>query len=233
MILYFVGALNGNYAQIMGKLDPRPDWILCVGSFGVWPDPQAIDRATKRHGVGQFPDLYVKQVPFPCPTIFVEGTHDDHKWLYRRSLTRRYEVLPNVTHLVNGNTTTIGDTTHALRVLGLGKPYSDLYNTSGVAPSWERNWYTKGEVGTACAAGPVDILLGHEGLHGEQYGKFQCKAQGMQKIIYATRPKLFVHGHFNTFRQYQFMGTECYSLANGQMLLAEYNGQSFNCSIVH
>jgi len=234
LILYFVGALNGNYDLIRGRLDPRPDWVLCVGSFGAWPDPQAVDRATKKKGVGEFPEHYLQQTTFPYPTLFVEGTHDDHRWLHKRSLKGNFSVLPNVTHLSNGNTTTIGDTQHSLQVLGLGKPYSDSYALQPIPFSpWDRSWYTRAEVATACAAGPVDILLTHEGLHGEQYGKFQCKAQGIQKIIYATRPKLFVHGHFNTFRQYRFLETDCYSLANGQVLRAEYNGQSFNCSIVH
>ena len=229
MILYLVGALNGKYATITQKLDPRPDWILCIGSFGIWPDPQAIDRATKKKGVGEFPELYFRQTQFPYPTLFVEGTNDDHRWLWNRGLKGNSNVLPNVSHLRNGNTTTIGDAVHTLQILGLGKPYSDKY-TLNTNP-WDQSWYTKSEVTTACAAGPIDILLTHEGLHGEQYGKFSCKAQGIQKIIYATRPKLFVHGHFNIFRKYNFLNTECYSLANGQILLAEYDGLKFNTRI--
>lgn len=231
MILYFVGALNGDYAPITRRLDPEPDWVLCVGSFGVWPDPQAVDKASKRHGAGDFHRRYADQVPLPYPTLFVEGTHEDHRWLKSRTVRGQFEILPNATLLKNGNSTIIGDLDHSIKVLGLGKPYSpkmDGPHYPWVVPPY----YTNREVEAACAQGPVDILLSHEGLHGQIYGGKACEAKGIQKIVYATRPKLMVHGHFNAYRKYSFMGTQCYSLANGQLLRAEYDGNSFNCAII-
>jgi hypothetical protein len=32
----------------------RFDWVLTAGDFGVWPDEQSVDRATRAHRAGDF-----------------------------------------------------------------------------------------------------------------------------------------------------------------------------------
>jgi hypothetical protein len=113
----------------------------------------------------------------------------------------------------------IGDTENSIKILGLGKPFSPSHYTSQKDKYKGLKYYTEQEVNQCCAAGPVDILLVHEGLHGFSYGDKLCQAQGIQKIIYATRPKLVVHGHYNHSMAYSFLDIPCYSLSNKEILL--------------
>ena len=53
-----LGALERMYADILtfeDMLSVRFAWVLHVGDFGIWPDPERVDRATRRHdGAGNF-----------------------------------------------------------------------------------------------------------------------------------------------------------------------------------
>jgi hypothetical protein len=232
MIIYFVGAVNGqlkklyNWPLFQEANIPKPDWIICVGSLGCFPDPQRVDRGTRKKGVGDFPELYLKQTPVPIPTLFVEGPHEDHRWLEERAKQGHLDVLPLCTLLKNGNKATIGSIEHTLDVVGVGRPFSsrtfkEPWNDRGL------RYYTRAHIEKACAAGPTDILVTHEGVYGEQYGSKKCEAQGVKKIIYATRPKLLVHGHYNHSREYRVLGVPAYSLANGEILIMRYDGNKF------
>lgn len=232
MIIYFVGAANGqlkllyNWVQTGDQTLPKPDWVVCVGSFGCFPDPQRVDRATRKHGVGDFPELYLKQTTMPYQTLFVEGPHEDHLWLENRTRQGLFNVLPNCTILRNGNKTTIGSYEHNLDILGLGRPFSSKIFKEPWKNSKEK-YYTRNHIEQACTAGPIDVLITHEGVYGERYGNKKCEAQGVKKIIYATRPKLLVHGHYDYSKQYKVLDTPAYSLKTGEVLVMEYDGDKF------
>lgn len=53
------GALNRLYADVLAfecELGARFDHVLHVGDFGIWPDPERVDKATRKHeGAGDFP----------------------------------------------------------------------------------------------------------------------------------------------------------------------------------
>lgn len=53
------GAIDRMYEDILtfeATLGERFDWVLHVGDFGIWPDPNRIDRASRTHdGAGDFP----------------------------------------------------------------------------------------------------------------------------------------------------------------------------------
>jgi hypothetical protein len=232
MIIYLIGAVNGNLKQMYNwinttaQIPQYPDWIICVGSLGCFPDPQRIDRATKKRGVGDFPELYLHQKNMPINTLFVEGPHEDHLWLDRRARSGYLDVLPNCTLLRNGNKTSIGSVEETLDVVGLGKPFSPkVFRDPGA--NTQKKYYTRSEVERACAAGPVDILVAHEGVYGENYGGRRCEAIGLKKIVYATRPKLIVHGHYNFSRIYKTLDTPTISLANGEVVIMEYKDGKF------
>jgi hypothetical protein len=234
MVIYFVGAVNGQlkllYNWHQSKFNelssPPPDWIISVGSFGCFPDPQRVDRATRIKGVGDFPELYLAQKSAPYPTLFVEGPHEDHLWLEERAKCSQLDVLPYCTLLRNGHKTTIGDVESTLDVVGLGRPFSSKVFKEPWKNSKEK-YYTRAHVEKACAAGPVDILVSHEGVYGEKYGGKKCEAQGVKKIIYATRPKLLVHGHYDYSREYEVLGVPAYSLKTGELLIMKYEGGKF------
>jgi hypothetical protein len=176
--------------------------------------------------VGDFPSLYLEQKSMPINTLFVEGPHEDHIWLDRRAQAGFLDVLPNCTLLRNGNKTSIGSVEETLDVVGLGKPFSPKIFRNP-ATNTHNKYYTRAEVERACAAGPTDILLAHEGVYGENYGGRRCEAQGLKKIIYATRPKLVVHGHYNFSRVYRTLNTTTLSLANSEVVVMEYKDGKF------
>jgi hypothetical protein len=63
------GAMDRMYQDVLAfeaKLGVRFEWLLHVGDFGVWPDPNRIDKATKKHdGAGDFPTWFAERRAAP------------------------------------------------------------------------------------------------------------------------------------------------------------------------
>ena len=99
------GALDLLYEDVLAfeaALALRFEWVLHVGHFGVWPDGQRVDRATRDHGgAGDFPAWYPERRAAPRRTLFIKGNHEDFVWLEAQPSP---EVLPNLTYLPNGAT---------------------------------------------------------------------------------------------------------------------------------
>ena len=199
MIVFLAGDIHGRVSQfydkvldLENKLGVQADWILQTGNFGVWPDPLKIDRATRHHiDDVDFHKYYYNTLPVPRPTLFVAGKHEDHRWLNFKRDRGEMEILPNLHWLLNGFKTTIG-----LNVVGLGKAYSP----KTYYEKRSRNalgHYTRADVERACSQGPTDILLPHEAPKGLQLGPHISEADGIEKVCFATRPTLLVHGHHN------------------------------------
>lgn len=232
MIIFLVGPVNGNIGRLyeniknISKMVARPDWVLCTGSFGCWPDPQHLDKATRRHGVGDFPRYYLNGWQAPNNTVFVAGPHEDHDWLNTRKTKNNLEVLKNISWLMNGYTCSIGTIDASVKVLGFGKTYSPNFFTGSPGYIAGNKYYTAQDVQRACSAGPVDILLSHEGIQGNNYGGRKCQSPGVKEIMYATRPKLVVHGHYNHGEIYKTLGITTISLRNEEILPVEWNGKT-------
>src|SRR5215204_5075210 len=66
------GALDRLYADVADferSLQVSFEALLHVGDFGVWPDPQKVDRATREHeGAGDFPRWVAAGQGPPRPT---------------------------------------------------------------------------------------------------------------------------------------------------------------------
>jgi hypothetical protein len=79
------GALERLYQDVFEfetSLGMRFDYVLHVDDFGIWPDPNRIDKATRYHdGAGDFPEWIRKSQRTPCPTLFIKGNHEDFVWL--------------------------------------------------------------------------------------------------------------------------------------------------------
>jgi Calcineurin-like phosphoesterase len=70
------------------------DHVLHVGDFGIWPDPNRIDKATRHHdGAGDFPAWLKESRVAPRPTVFIKGNHEDFVWL---DAHQDAEVLPGL-----------------------------------------------------------------------------------------------------------------------------------------
>lgn len=116
------GAIGRLYEDILSfemSLGAPFDWVLHVGDFGVWPDPERIDRATRNHdGAGDFSAWLAAKRPVPRRTVFIKGNHEDFAWLESQTDT---EVLPGLTYLRNGCTIELGDEFNSrVRVGGIG-----------------------------------------------------------------------------------------------------------------
>ncbi|MFV1960168.1 MAG: metallophosphoesterase, partial [Planctomycetota bacterium] len=106
------GALDRLYEDVLAfeaALGVRFEWILHVGDFGVWPDPERIDRASRRHeGAGDFPAWYAAGRGPPRRTVFVKGNHEDFVW---PDAQEDREILPDLIYLPNGATLDLGGVT--------------------------------------------------------------------------------------------------------------------------
>jgi len=62
------GALDRFYEDVLAfeeSLGARFDYVLHLGDFGVWPDPNRVDKATRKHdGAGDFPIWFAENRPF-------------------------------------------------------------------------------------------------------------------------------------------------------------------------
>lgn len=213
MKLAIVGQIDGKLNKLYSNLLPeKPDWILCTGSFGVWPDPAKIDRATRQKGGEQdFAKLYIDDYNAPIQTLFVSGVHEDHQWLEARYRNKNTEVIDNIYWLANGYKTHIGDLNETVRVSGLGKAYSEKTYKGEITKKSSRH-YTKGELERGCTSGPTDILLLHSSPDNP----------GIRTLIFATRPKLIVHYSLKPI-QYEIQHIPTYGILPQQVLYFDYN----------
>ena len=195
MRIAIVGSLYGNLSETyktLGKLVYETgipiEWVLSTGNFGVWPDPLRADRASKENP-GEFLDYLVGKKTIPIPTLMVAGKHEDHLWIERMVRRGDGELVTNLHFLVSGNCTKLDNLDLSLRVVGIGGTYS---------PEPNRGNYTQTEVAKACTAGPVDIFLSHEAPDGQRFGDLTSQAKGLNKVCFATRPRLLIHGKYPT-----------------------------------
>jgi len=215
MKLIVAGPINGKirllYQECL-KQNWNPDWLLCTGNWGTWPDHAKLDRPTKqREETGDFAKLYLSNWQAPIQTLYVSGVHEDHKWLANRLQIGNMETLPNVHWLANGYKTNIGDGEDRLRITGFGKVYSQ--NTFlGQYSKKSKRHYTRSEFEKACSSGPTDILLLYETPENEY----------TRKIIFATRPSLIAHHSNKLFEPYEIMDIPVVPLTKGHYNLITY-----------
>lgn len=230
MIVFFAGDLHGHINRFYDDVDMlekelgiKADWVLQTGNFGIWPDPA---RATKRANSSDFAKLYVHNTSVPRPTLFIAGKHEDHRWLKWKFSRGEMQLLPNLHFLVNGYKTVIGKDEDEFSVVGLGKVFSPKTYIHRKKPEGQ---YTRKEVERACSQGPTDLILSHEASEGSRLGVIQSQAQGINKILFATRPKLLVHGCYNVHKEYSTpkTGVGALALSHHMILAYEYHDGQF------
>ncbi len=233
MIIFFSGDLYGHIldfynsvSELEKAIGTPADWILQTGNFGIYPDPARASGHIKRNnGHKSFSKLYLNDTSVPRPTLFVTGKYEDHRWLRYRRDAAQMQILPNLHFLVNGYKTFIGDENEKLSVVGLGKTYSSAAYRKGENGE-ATSHYTRAEVDRACVQGQVDLLLTHEAPAGAKLGVYQSEAEGINKICFATRPKLLVHGHYNSSREYMTPQTKIPALSLATQEIAAYEYQN-------
>jgi len=236
MVIFLVGSVFGKFdilhediLLLEKKIGTKADWILNTGNIGIWPDPLKANRAVKKHGgAGDFQRYYLNNTEFLRPTLFVAGRHEDHSWLRLKLSRKEMVLLPNLHWLVNGYFTILEGHSERLSVVGLGKTFSPLVYNNTDNKNTEGK-YLRSEVERACSQGPMDLVLTHNGPAGAQFGSIRSNSEGLNKIVFATRPKLFVHGSYNVYKQYKtpVTGVSAISLKNNQILPMEWDGKVF------
>jgi len=214
MIVCVTGAIKGKIEKTLQTIQSQNipvDWLLCTGSFGTWPDPEKLDRPTrKKEGSGDFARWYVQGPENRLQTLYISGVHEDHDWLKNRQQIGHMEVLSNIHWLANGYKTVIGDHETQLRVTGFGKVYSEA-TFNGQFTNKSKRHYTRQEFEKACSSGPTDILLMYE-APGNEWSR---------RLVFATRPKIIVHSYYQEKEPYLFMNTPTLALDPGRYLFLQ------------
>lgn len=194
MKIFLAGPAEGYLNPLFDSAeDMGANWIVSVGDFGIWPDPQRMDRASRAHAGTEFARLYVGQDTrtIKVPVLTISGVHDDNRWLNERRSMNNTEILSNVHWLAQGYRTTIGFEGLPVRVTGLGRAYSEATYNEQYGKKSHRH-YTRRDVERACSSGPTDLLVLYEHLD----------APGIRNVVYATRPKLIVNAAHNNRKGY-------------------------------
>ena len=163
-------------------------------TFGVWPDPTRIDKATRTHdGAGDFPAWLANGRTAPRRTVFIKGNHEDFLWL---DAQHSAEVLPGLFYLRNGRTLQLGESGDTVRVGGIGGCYgpSDFERPSKHLQGYAKRHCTHEEIDALCKDSPVHILLVHDAPAGVRFNNYRrgrdwvSEAAGLDRLIYRLRP---------------------------------------------
>jgi predicted phosphodiesterase len=216
------GAIDRLYEDVFAfeaSLGVRFDYVLHVGDFGIWPDPNRIDKATRRHdGAGDFTTWLRETRKTPRPTVFIKGNHEDFEWLDAR---HDPEVLPGLVYLPNGRTLDVRDQTgDTIRVGGVGGCYgpSDYKRRSDTLQGYAKRHYTADEVERLATAGGVDIVLTHDAPAGVRFERHRrnashvSEAAGLDVLLARVRPRVCFFGHYHTRVDAEISGVRCIGL---------------------
>lgn len=216
------GAINRFYNDVLTfeiSLGATFDWVLHVGDFGIWPDPEIIDRATRNHdGAGDFSEWLRAMRPAPRRTVFIKGNHEDFAWLESQ---KRTEVLPGLFYLRNGCRMELeGASDCGIRVGGIGGCYgpSDYLRSSNELQGYARRHYTHDEVDRLGSSGTVDLLLSHDAPAGIRFSHHQrgsgyaSEAVGLDLLLQRAKPLVCFFGHHHARVDAEVAGVRCIGL---------------------
>jgi predicted phosphodiesterase len=216
------GAMDRLYDDVLAfeaSLGAPFDYVLHVGDFGIWPDPDRIDKAARHHdGAGDFPIWLRERRGAPRPTLFIKGNHEDFAWLDAR---HDPEVLPGLTYLRNGRTLDIRDQAgDTIRIGGVGGCYgpSDYERPSDTLQGYAKRHYTADEIGRLAEIGGVDIVLTHDAPAGVRFERhrrgagYVSEAAGLDVLLARVRPRVCFFGHHHTRVDAEISGVRCIGL---------------------
>jgi len=216
------GAMDRLYQDVFefeASLGVRFDYVLHVGDFGIWPDPNRIDKATRHHdGAGDFPAWIRESREAPRRTLFIKGNHEDFAWL---DAQHDPEVLPGLIYLRNGRTFDIRDQAgDSIRVGGVGGCYgpSDYRRRSDTLQGYAKRHYTADEVERLAGTGGVDIVLTHDAPAGVRFLRhrrgagYVSEAAGLDVLLARVQPRVCFFGHHHTPVDAEVSGVRCIGL---------------------
>ena len=206
----------GEFEQLLRR---RFDAVLHVGDFGVWPDPERIDRATREHdGAGDFPRWIREGRGAPRPTWFIKGNHEDFEWMDTR---KSEELLPGLHYVPNGMSVDLPEGKSAIRVAGIGGCFGPSdYERRQVLGAAKRH-YTRWEIEQLESMRPVDVLLLHDAPKGVtivqkrsdgQERRYISNAEGLDQAVAMVRPRICFFGHHHARITAEVAGVPCLGL---------------------
>ena len=119
--------------------DEKIDLILQTGDLGIFPNPERLDSATKRHArndeeeLGFYYNFYQKQKraenvlkKLGCNLVFVRGNHEDHDFLDSLEVEHEGVIFPvdvynRIFCLKSGLVYTFRKGSEEIRILGIGR----------------------------------------------------------------------------------------------------------------
>jgi predicted phosphodiesterase len=222
------GAMDRLYDDVLAfeeSLGARFDCVLHVGDFGVWPDPDRVDKATRKHGgAGDFPIWFAENRSVPRPTVFIKGNHEDFVWLGEELEAGRREILPGLTYLPSGEVMYIGESHDRIRIGGIGGCYgpSNYERRSRDLQGWARRHFTHDECERLSSQGGVDVLLLHDAPAGVEFAwrrndgsvrrRYRSDAEGLAQAVARSRPRVCFFGHHHTRLDAEIAGVRCVGL---------------------
>lgn len=220
MNILLSGPIQGHLSNLFDNAKSvDAHWIVCTGDFGIFPDPDVMDRAAKQHASKEFSLRYVGADPRPIniPVLTISGVHDDNRFLQRRVAAGNTEILSNVHFLANGYRTVIGFDGPPCRVTGIGRAYSEATYNEQYGRRSHRH-YTRRDIERACSSGPTDLLVVYDHLD----------SPGIRNVIFATRPKLIVTtSHENRKSYSEVQGIKVISLGRFEGKLVKWEDERF------
>ena len=207
------------------------------GDFGIWPDPERIDRAARSHdGAGDFSEWLRAGRRAPRQTIFIKGNHEDFAWLEAQMPT---EVLPSLVYLRNGCRMDLESASGGrIRVGGVGGCYgpSDYSRVSEALQGYARRHYTHDEVDRLGGSGPLDLLRTHDAPAGIQFRHhrrgpgYVSEAASLDILLGRVQPLVCVFGHHHARVDAEVAGVRCIGLNKiarpGNLIAIEIWGRS-------
>ncbi len=222
------GAIERLYRDVLAfedSLGVRFDHVLHVGDFGIWPDENRVDRATRNHdGAGDFPAWFAASRAVPRSTVFVKGNHEDFDWLEARRQQGDLEVLPRLRYLPNGTVVDLGGDGESIHIGGMGGCFgpSNYGRRAEELQGRASRHFTQDEVDRLCASGPLDVLLLHDAPGGVEFTwtrkdgsirrRFTSEAEGLAQVVASTRPTVCLFGHYHTRLDAVIEGVPCIGL---------------------
>ncbi len=197
------------------------DLVLQVGDFGVWPDPERLDEATRKHGDRGIYRQFLQRGAVPRPTIFIAGNHEDFDHLTER---RADELIENLWFLPWGGVTEFTRGGERLRVGGLGGCYGPRdYRRERLTGSSRRHYLAREiESLTTHARNGLDVLLLHEPpagrvteLHappGFKPRTWALAGEGLADLVATVRPRVCFTGHIHARTERRIEGVRTVGL---------------------
>jgi predicted phosphodiesterase len=216
------GALDRLYADVSEferSLQVRFAALLHVGDFGIWPDPQRVDRATRDHeGAGDFPRWIGDGRGAPRPTSFIKGNHEDFDWIDTRKTT---ELISGLNYVPNGRSVDLPEGKGAIRVAGVGGCFGPSDYERRKLQGYSKRHYTRGEIEALAGRRPIDILLLHDAplgvtivqkrAHGQER-RYVSNAEGLDRAVASARPQICFFGHHHARVTAEVAGVPCLGL---------------------